>query len=162
LPYLEALGISHMYASPYVKARSGSPHGYTVVDYTQLNPELGTDEDYRAMVETLRTHSLGQIVDIVPNHMSAHPENPWWWDVLENGPGSPYARYFDIDWRPVKDELRNKILLPLLGDQYGRVLESGELKIGYHDGAFVLGYFDCELPLDPGPSGQSLRTVSMN
>ncbi len=149
VPYLKALGISHVYASPYLKARRGSPHGYAVVDYTQLNPELGTGEDYRAMVESLHSHGVGQILDIVPNHMSADPENPWWRDVLDNGPSSPYARYFDIDWRPVKDELRNRILLPLLGDQYGRVLESGELKVGYHNGAFVLSYYDRELPLDP-------------
>ncbi|NLY00997.1 MAG: malto-oligosyltrehalose synthase [Rhodopirellula sp.] len=148
-PYLEMLGVSHLYASPYLKSRSGSPHGYAVVDYARLNPELGTEDEYGAMCEALHSHGMSQLLDIVPNHMSADPENVWWRDVLENGPSSPYARYFDIDWRPVKDELRNKILLPLLGDQYGRVLESGDLRIVFQEGAFVLRYYDRELPLDP-------------
>ncbi len=149
VPYLEELGISHIYASPYLRTRSGSPHGYAVVDYSQLNPELGAEDDYRAMVDALGSRGMGQVLDVVPNHMSADPENAWWRDVLENGPGSPYASYFDIDWNPIKDELHNKILLPLLGDQYGRVLESGELQLAFRNGAFVLRYYDRELPLDP-------------
>ena len=150
VPYLDELGISHLYASPYLKARSGSPHGYAIVDYAQLNPELGSENDYRAMVEALHGRAMGQILDIVPNHMSATPaENLWWNDVLENGPTSPHAAYFDIDWHPVKEELRNKILLPILGDQYGQVLESGELKLEYREGAFFLRYYQSLLPLDP-------------
>ncbi len=148
-PYLHELGIGHVYASPYLKSRSGSPHGYAVVDSTRLHSELGSEEDYRAMVEVLRQHGMGQVLDIVPNHMAADPENPWWNDVLENGPSSPHARFFDIDWQPVKDELRNKILLPVLGEQFGQVLESGELCVEYRDGAFVLRYFDRAMPLDP-------------
>ena len=94
------------------------------------------------MVEALHGCGMGQILDIVPNHMSATPrENPWWTDVLENGPGSPHAAYFDIDWHPVKEELHNRILLPILGNQYGQVLESGELKLEYRQGSFFVRYF---------------------
>jgi (1->4)-alpha-D-glucan 1-alpha-D-glucosylmutase len=150
VPYLDELGISHLYASPYLKARAGSTHGYAVVDYTQLNPELGGRDGYRALVEALHGHEMGQILDVVSNHMSATPaENSWWNDVLENGPGSPHAAYFDIDWHPVKEELRNKVLLPILGDQYGQVLERGELKLEYREGAFFLRYYQTLLPLDP-------------
>lgn len=156
VPYLEELGISHLYASPYLKTRSGSPHGYAVADYTRLNPDLGDADDYQAMVQSLHRHGVGQLVDIVPNHMAADPENPWWCDVLENGPSSPYARFFDIDWQPVKDELKNRILLPFLGGQFGQVLESGELKVAYRDGTFVVQYFQRTLPLDPKTYGQIL------
>ena len=150
VPYLDELGISHLYASPYLKARSGSAHGYAIVDYGHLNPELGNEDDYRAMVEALHGRGMGQILDTVANHMSATPaENLWWNDVLENGPSSPRAAYFDIDWRPVKEELRNRILLPILGNQYGDVLESGELRLEYREGAFFLRYGESLLPLDP-------------
>ena len=150
MPYLDELGVSHLYASPYLKTRSGSTNGYAIVDYAQLNPELGSNDDYRAMIEALHGRAMGQILDTVPNHMSATPtENLWWNDVLENGPSSPQAAYFDIDWQPVKEELRNRILLPILGDQYGQVLESGELKLEYREGAFCLRYYQSLLPLDP-------------
>ncbi len=150
VPYLDELGISHLYASPYLKARSGSPNGYAIVDYAQLNPELGSPNDYRAMVDALHGRAMGQILDVVPNHMSATPaENLWWTDVLENGPGSPHAAYFDIDWRPVQVELQNRVLLPILGDQYGEVLESGKLKVEYRAGSFFLGYFRSLLPIEP-------------
>jgi (1->4)-alpha-D-glucan 1-alpha-D-glucosylmutase len=149
-PYLQQLGISHVYASPYLKTRAGGDNGYAIVDYTQLNPELGSEKEYEAMVAALHSHGLGQILDTVPNHMSATPtENPWWNDMLENGPSSPYAAYFDIDWRPVKEELRDKILLPILGGQYGQVLESGSLQLEYRQGAFTLRYYEWKLPLDP-------------
>jgi (1->4)-alpha-D-glucan 1-alpha-D-glucosylmutase len=148
--YLNDLGISHLYASPCVKTRAGSQHGYAIVDYGALNPELGDPQDYQAMVDALRQCGLGQILDIVPNHMSAAPgENAWWTDVLENGPSSPYACYFDIDWASVKEELRNKILLPLLGEQYGEVLESGQLHLQYRDGAFFVRCYEAPLPIDP-------------
>ena len=149
-PYLDELGISHLYASPFLKTRSGSMHGYAIVDYSQLNPELGGWDDYRAMIDALHSRRMGQILDTVPNHMSAAPtENHWWNDVLENGPSSPHAAYFDIDWRPVKEELRNRLLLPILGNQYGQVLESGELKLEYHEGTFGVRYYKSLLPLDP-------------
>ncbi len=148
--YLHELGISHLYASPCAKTRAGSPHGYAIVDYGSLSPELGDPQDYQAMVQALRQRGMGQILDIVPNHMSATPgENPWWTDVLENGPSSPYASYFDIEWSPAKEELKNKVLLPLLGEQYGEVLESGQLRLQYADGAFFLGCYEVALPIDP-------------
>ncbi|MGO8752009.1 MAG: malto-oligosyltrehalose synthase [Thermoguttaceae bacterium] len=150
VPYLDALGISHVYASPCLKTRSGSANGYAVVDYRQLDPALGSPQDHREYVDALHARRMGQILDIVPNHMSiAAGENPWWNDVLENGPGSPYAAYFDIDWSPVKKELKGKVLLPLLGEQYGQVLESGELKLEYREGAFFIRYYDAVLPLEP-------------
>ena len=113
VPYLDELGVSHLYASPYLKARRGSPHGYAIVDYGQLDPELGSESDYEAMVTALHGHGMGQILDVVPNHMSATPaENLWWNDVLENGPASPHAAYFDIDWRRSKRdcEIRSSCL----------------------------------------------------
>ncbi len=150
VPYLSELGISHVYASPYLKAHSGSSHGYDIVDYAHLNPELGSQDDYAAFVKALHSHGMGHILDFVPNHMGiVAAENPWWNNVLENGPSSPYAGYFDIDWHPVKAELNNKVLLPLLGEQYGEVLEAGELQLEYSEGAFVFRYYDRRLPLDP-------------
>ncbi|MHB1035881.1 MAG: malto-oligosyltrehalose synthase [Pirellulales bacterium] len=150
VPYLHELGVSHLYASPCLKARSGCTHGYAVVDYGQLNPELGGEDGYGAMVEALHGHGMGQILDVVSNHMSATPtENAWWNDVLENGPSSPHAAYFDIDWRPVKEELQNRVLLPILGGQYGQVLESGELELEYREGAFFLRYYEALLPIEP-------------
>jgi (1->4)-alpha-D-glucan 1-alpha-D-glucosylmutase len=156
--YLAELGISHLYASPCLKTRSGSTHGYAVVDYGQLNPELGTPEEYAALAAELRNRGMGQLLDFVPNHMSVAPaENRWWQNVLENGPGSPYAAYFDIDWRPVKEELKNKILLPVLGGQFGQVLEAGQLKLEYRDGAFFVRYFETVLPLNPKTATTVLR-----
>ncbi len=149
--YLNELGISHLYSSPYLKTSSAASHGYAIVDYTRLNPDLGNDADYQAMVEALHEQGMGQILDIVPNHMCVAPpqENGWWTDVLENGTSSPYAIFFDIDWRPVKDELKNKVLLPVLGGQYGKVLEAGELTVEYREGAFFLRYHQTVLPIDP-------------
>jgi (1->4)-alpha-D-glucan 1-alpha-D-glucosylmutase len=150
VPYLRELGISHLYTSPDRKARSGSAHGYAIVDYDSLNPELGNDDDYHALLAALKEAGMGRIPDIVPNHMSATPgENAWWTDMLENGPGSPYAAYFDIDWDPVKEELRNRLLLPLLGQPYGEMLESAQMRVEYHGGAFGLRLYNLLLPLDP-------------
>ncbi len=150
VPYLKALGISHIYASPYLMARPGSSHGYAVIDYSRLNPELGSEHDFEAWIQTLHQHGMGQILDVVPNHMSAAPgENRWWTDVLENGPSSPYAEYFDIDWKPVKQELRDKILLPILDRQFGDALEDGCLELVYRDGAFFIATAGCLLPIDP-------------
>lgn len=149
IPYLHALGVTHIYASPYLRARAGSTHGYDVCDYSQLNPELGTEEDYREFFSTLAKHGLSHILDVVPNHMAASQDNPWWRDVLENGPNSPYSGYFDIDWRPVKGELESKVLIPILGAQYGDVLEAGQLKIEHGDGGFQIRYFDRLLPVGP-------------
>lgn len=150
IPYLAQLGITDCYSSPHFKANPGSQHGYDICDHAALNPELGSDADYEAFGDTLRAHGFGHIVDIVPNHMSANPRsNRWWRDVLENGPSSPFADFFDIDWTPLKPELHGKVLLPVLGDQYGRVLERGELRLHVADGALSLRYFNLDLPINP-------------
>ncbi len=148
--YLHRLGITDLYVSPSFKAAPGSPHGYDICDHTQINPELGGNEGFAALAASLRKADMGLVLDFVPNHMGADPAaNPWWRDVLENGPSSPYARFFDIDWHPLKAELSGKVLLPVLGDQYGRVLERGELRVKFGDGAFSLAYFEHWFPLNP-------------
>jgi (1->4)-alpha-D-glucan 1-alpha-D-glucosylmutase len=150
VPYLAQLGVTECYSSPHFKANPGSAHGYDICDHSTLNPELGGEADYDALCEALQAHGLGHVIDIVPNHMSADPRsNPWWRDVLENGPSSPYGDYFDIDWDPVKPELKGRVLLPVLGDQYGRALERGELQLALVDGALHLRYFDLDLPINP-------------
>lgn len=148
--YLHDLGISDIYASPYFKAKKESIHGYDIVDYNSLNPEIGSGAEYDALAGELAKYEIGQVLDIVPNHMCiTDSDNAWWMDVLENGPSSLYARFFDIDWNPVKSELRNKVLLPVLGDQYGRVLEDGDLKLIFAEGAFFIEYYDHRLPVRP-------------
>src|SRR5919201_3486440 len=135
VPYLYELGVSHVYASPYLRARSGSTHGYDVADPSSLNPELGSAQDYDQMVAELQRFGMGQLVDVVPNHMGiGDPGNYRWLDVLENGPASIYARFFDINWRSSGGQL-HKLVVPTLGDQYGNVLENGELRVEYADGA---------------------------
>jgi (1->4)-alpha-D-glucan 1-alpha-D-glucosylmutase len=151
VPYLEALGISDCYASPYFQARAESLHGYDITDHNKLNAAIGSRGEYDAWIADLHAHGMGQIVDFVPNHMGiGEPLNLWWMDVLENGPSSIYAPYFDIDWKPLKSDLRDKVLLPILGDQYGRVLERGELQVRFDSGAFYLRYYEHEFPLAPG------------
>lgn len=152
VPYLEELGVSHCYASPYLKARAGSLHGYDVIDHNSLNPEIGSDEDFEHYVTTLREHRMGQILDIVPNHMGVMGgDNGWWLDVLESGPASYYADFFDIDWEPVKKELYHKLLLPVLGEHYGNVLESGQLQLVFNPerGSFAVQYYEHVFPIDP-------------
>lgn len=151
VPYLRALGVSDVYASPYFQAGPNSLHGYDIVDHNKLNAAIGSPADYDAWIAELHAHGMGQILDFVPNHMGiAEPGNKWWADVLENGPSSMYAPYFDIDWSPLKSDLRDKVLLPILTDQYGRVLERGELQVGFEEGAFYLAYQDQKLPIAPG------------
>ena len=153
IPYLHDLGITDLYSSPYFTAVPGSMHGYDIVDPTTLNPEVGTEEDYRAMVDALHQCGMGQLLDVVPNHMGITQQlNGWWQDVLENGPSSPYASFFDIDWDPLKPELRDKVLLPILGDQYGVVLENQELTVVYEHGCFVIRYYEHRLPVAPKSS----------
>jgi len=155
--YLHALGVTDAYASSYLKAVPGSPHGYDIVDPTRLNPDIGSEEDYWAWVESLRACGMGHVLDVVPNHMGiAKSANPWWLDVLENGPSSRFARFFDIEWHPVKDELADKVLIPILGDQYGEALERRELQLAYRDGAFVVAYYDEVLPIAPDTYGRIL------
>nr|WP_224242125.1 malto-oligosyltrehalose synthase [Hyalangium gracile] len=157
VPYLSRLGVSDFYASPYLKATPGSTHGYDCVDHQHLNPEVGSPEEHKALCQALREKGMGQVLDVVPNHMGIERFNALWFDVLENGPSSVYAKYFDIDWAPVKSELRDKVLLPILGDQYGIVLENGELKLRYRNGAFFIHYYDHLLPLAPRQYGNVLR-----
>lgn len=162
VPYLAALGVSHLYSSPYLKARAGSTHGYDVVDPTRLNPEVGTDEEHAALCEALAAHGMGQVLDIVPNHMGVlGADNPWWQDVLEHGQASLHAATFDIEWEPAAPELRGRVLLPVLGDHYGRVLEAGEIVLHFDEaeGRFEAVYWEHRLPLDPRAYPQILAAV---
>jgi (1->4)-alpha-D-glucan 1-alpha-D-glucosylmutase len=149
--YLHALGVGDVYASPYFQASADSLHGYDITDHNKLNAAIGSRADYDAWIAELHAHGMGQLLDFVSNHMGiTEPLNTWWMDVLENGPSSPYAKYFDIDWRPIKSELHDRVLLPILGDQYGRVLERGELKVHFDSGVFYLTYFEHQFPIAPG------------
>ncbi len=152
IPYLAELGISHCYASPYLRARPGSMHGYDIIDHCHLNPEIGTPEEYEHFVNVLHEHGMGQILDVVPNHMGIlGADNAWWLEVLENGEASNYSEFFDIDWYPLKDELQGKVLVPVLADQYGTVLDRGELKLSFDraKGEFSIWYFQHRLPVNP-------------
>jgi (1->4)-alpha-D-glucan 1-alpha-D-glucosylmutase len=160
VPYLADLGISHLYASPIFTANPGSTHGYDVTDYNRLNPEVGTREELDALIAALHEQGMTLIVDFVPNHMGiAAGLNEWWQDVLENGQTSPYAAWFDIDWQPLKPELDNKVLLPFLGDQYGVVLENGDLELRLENGAFTVWYYSFPLPIAPPTYGMILRAA---
>jgi (1->4)-alpha-D-glucan 1-alpha-D-glucosylmutase len=150
IPYLAALGITECYLSPIFAPRPGSVHGYDICDHNRLNPELGTREDFDSLCLELQRRGMGLILDFVPNHMGIDPEaNLKWRSVLENGPSSPFANFFDIDWDPVKPELKSKVLLPILDDQYGNVLEAGQLRVRFEGGSFSLQYWDRNLPLNP-------------
>ena len=157
VPYLHELGISDLYASPWLRATPGSLHGYDVVDHHEVNPQLGGEEGLEELVQTLQQHGMGHLLDFVPNHMGIGPANAMWQDVLENGPSSHYARFFDIDWRPAKDELENKVLLPVLGDQYGAVLEAGDLKLEFDHGTFWVRYYEHLFPINPRQYSMVLR-----
>ena len=152
IPYLSALGVSHLYASPYLKARPGSRHGYDIIDHNSLNPEIGTDQDFELLCETLAQHGMGQILDVVPNHMGVQAgDNAWWLDVLENGKTAVHANFFDIDWAPIKAELLGKVLLPVLAKHYGTVLENAELHLRFtrEQGEFAIFYYEHHFPIDP-------------
>jgi (1->4)-alpha-D-glucan 1-alpha-D-glucosylmutase len=157
IPYLMELGVSHLYASPYLQAAAGSTHGYDVVDPTRVNEELGGAEAHAHLCERLIAAGLGQMIDMVPNHMAiAGKQNPWWWDVLENGPSSRYATYFDVDWEASEERWPNKVLLPVLGDHYGRILEDGQLELAHDAGAFVVHYQEHVFPVDPSSTVELL------
>ncbi|MFZ2007240.1 MAG: malto-oligosyltrehalose synthase, partial [Stellaceae bacterium] len=151
VPYLAELGVSHIYASPLTEARPGSTHGYDIVNHNRLNPEIGTEEEFQALVAALHEHGMGLVLDIVPNHMGIGPDNAWWLDVLEWGEASPYARYFDINWDAPRTDLKGRVLLPVLGDQYGAILEQGEitLKFDADAGSFSLWYYEHRFPVSP-------------
>jgi (1->4)-alpha-D-glucan 1-alpha-D-glucosylmutase len=162
VPYLKALGISHVYASPFTKARKGSSHGYDVVNHTLINPELGGDEGFERLSETLKAHDLGLILDFVPNHVGVHfDDNPWWLDVLEWGEASPHAVSFDIDWEQLPYRARGGVLLPILGSSYGKALENGEIELRYDagEGGFSAWYFEHRLPIAPERYGEILTTI---
>ncbi len=152
VPYLADLGVSHVYCSPYLRARPGSRHGYDIVDHAALNPEIGDTADLDAFVATLAQHGMSHIIDVVPNHMGVMgSDNAWWMDVLENGPASLYADHFDIDWTPRDPDVGGRLLVPILGDHYGNVLERGEVRLVFEpaSGAFAARYYEHRLPLDP-------------
>jgi (1->4)-alpha-D-glucan 1-alpha-D-glucosylmutase len=150
IPYLKRLGITTLYASPILAARAGSMHGYDITDHNRLNPEIGTEKDLELLLAELKSNGMGLLLDVVPNHMGVgYGTNHWWRDVLENGRASEYANFFDIDWNPLKAELRNKVLLPILGNQYGEELEAAHIVLVYDDQGFHVEYFDKVLPVDP-------------
>lgn len=159
VPYLARLGVDTCYTSPYFTAAPESTHGYDVCNHNEINPEVGGSDAHDRFVAALADHAMHHIVDFVPNHMGVGTgTNSWWNDVLENGPSSPSAIFFDIDWHPVKPELQAKLLLPILGDQYGRVLERGELKLSFTGSGIALHYFDQVLPFNPS---QAARVYAM-
>ena len=152
VPYLAALGVSHLYASPFLRARPGSTHGYDVVDHAEVNPEIGTDADFDALVVALREHGMGLMLDLVPNHMGVlKADNRRWLDVLEHGSASQYADFFDIDWTPPPHAELGQVLVPILGEHYGTVLERGEIALRFapEGGELSLWYFEHRLPIRP-------------
>ncbi|MGN6463409.1 MAG: alpha-amylase family glycosyl hydrolase, partial [Pseudolabrys sp.] len=162
VPYLRDLGISHVYASPFLKARSGSSHGYDIVDHNAFNPELGGEAGFLRMSDALRAAGLGLILDFVPNHMGVGlADNAWWLDVLEWGPKSPHARSFDIAWDALPHRRQPGVLLPILGKPYGDVLRDGELTLKYDaaTGSFAIWYFDHKLPVSPPGYSEILRHI---
>jgi (1->4)-alpha-D-glucan 1-alpha-D-glucosylmutase len=162
VPYLKALGVTHLYASPFMKARKGSTHGYDIVDHTQLNPELGGEAGFERLSQALKQHDLGLILDFVPNHMGVHfADNPWWLDVLEWGPASPHAASFDIDWDTLPWRARGGVLLPIIGSSYGEALEKGEIELRYDAdrASFSAWYFEHRLPIAPERYREMLRTI---
>ncbi len=153
VPYLRVLGVTHLYASPRFKAGKGSSHGYDVADPLRINSELGTEREFEELVQKLKSYGMGLLLDIVPNHMVASAENPWWMDVLENGSHSDYAGHFDIDWHPATTKAaflqENRVLLPVLGDLYGKVLENRELNLKIDENGFYVAYHEHRFPLNP-------------
>ncbi|MDB6124668.1 MAG: malto-oligosyltrehalose synthase [Pedosphaera sp.] len=147
--YLHELGITDCYASPLFKARAESTHGYDVCDFNQLNPNLGTREDFDRFTAALQSHGMGLVVDLVPNHMASDLSNGWWFDVLQNGRESRYASHFDIDWQPLKSDMHDKVMIPILEDHYATVLESGKLKLFFEEGAFLIAYYENKFPVTP-------------
>jgi (1->4)-alpha-D-glucan 1-alpha-D-glucosylmutase len=162
IPYLKSLGITHLYASPFMQSRKGSTHGYDIVDHTKLNPELGGDEGFDRLNAVLKRHDIGLILDFVPNHVGVHlADNPWWLDVLEWGPTSPHAASFDIDWDMLPYRARGGVLLPIIGSSYGEALENGEIELRYDagEGSFSAWYFEHRLPIAPERYSEILRAV---
>jgi (1->4)-alpha-D-glucan 1-alpha-D-glucosylmutase len=162
IPYLEELGIDYLYCSPLLQAAPGSTHGYDVVDHSKVSRELGGERAYDRMCAALEHAKMSQMLDIVPNHMAIHRENPWWWDVLENGPSSAYAEFFDVDWEPPEHRIHNTVLMPVLEDQYGILLEAGKLKVVRDGGAFEVRIGDKVFPVAPRSLRQILAPAALN
>jgi (1->4)-alpha-D-glucan 1-alpha-D-glucosylmutase len=163
VPYLKALGVTHLYASPFMKARKGSTHGYDIVDHAQFNPELGGEAGFQRLSAALQRHDLGLILDFVPNHVGVHfADNPWWLDTLEWGQASPHAVSFDIDWELLPYRTRGGVLLPIVGSSYGEALEKGEIELRYDadEGSFSAWYFEHRLPIAPERYSEILRTAA--
>lgn len=162
VPYLKSLGVSHLYASPFLKARKGSTHGYDITDHSRLNPEFGGDDAFIALSDALAAADIGLILDFVPNHMGVgHDDNAWWLDVLEWGPKSPHADSFDIDWQGLPNRRDAGILLPILGKPYSEVLEQGEIELKFDpaEGSFSAWYFDHRLPIRPQRYTEMIRII---
>jgi (1->4)-alpha-D-glucan 1-alpha-D-glucosylmutase len=160
IPYLRELGISHVYASPFLKARAGTTHGYDIIDHSAFNPEFGGEDAFLRMSDALLAVDMGLILDFVPNHMAVHcADNAWWLDVLEWGPRSPYAKFFDIDWQMAMGPPR--LLLPILGRPYGEVLEAGEIELRFDsaEGSFSTWYYEHRLPISPNRYSEILQRV---
>lgn len=156
LEYLRELGVMDVYASPLFQAGPESTHGYDICCFGKINPNIGTEEDFERFNARRHELGLGLLLDMVPNHMGATLSNGWWFDVLENGPESKYASFFDIKWQPENPALKNKVLLPVLGDHYGKVLESGQLQLGWENEKFFIGYYERKFPL----SASSIRQLA--
>lgn len=162
VPYLKQLGITHLYASPFLKARSGSTHGYDIVDHNALNPELGGEDAFNRLSATLKANDLGLILDFVPNHMGVHfADNAWWLDVLEWGPSSPYAAFFDIDWDTLPHRVKGGVLLPILGSSYGEAIDQGQIELRFdpQEGSFSAWYYEHRLPIAPERYSEMLRVI---
>ncbi len=157
LDYLQQLGISDVYASPILTSRSGSTHGYDGTDPARINPDLGGEEGFATFQRELQKRGMGLLLDVVPNHMAASSENPWWMDVLESGPNSAFASYFDIDWHPGPRDMEERILLPVLGKPFGEVLDSADLSLSFEDAKFFIKYFDLTFPVAPRSYRNILR-----
>ena len=154
IDYLDRLGVSHIYASPCLEAVRGSEHGYDVVDHARVREELGGEVGFAALCEALRDRDMGLVLDIVPNHMAiGTPDNALWWDVLENGPASEFAPFFDVDWDAAAD---NRVLLPILGERYADALEQGAIRVELKDARFVVRYHEHAFPAAPRSVGELL------
>jgi len=162
VPYLAALGVSHLYCSPYLQAAPGSVHGYDVADPTRVNEELGGKEAHGRLCAALESHGMQQLLDIVPNHMAIVPQNPWWWDVLAHGPGSRYARYFDVDWAAEDNQRQNVVLLPVLADHYGRELEAGKIRVERDGDTLRVRYYEQLFPVAPGSMDALLEEAGID
>ena len=160
IPYLARLGISHLYCSPILQAVAGSTHGYDVTDHSRINDELGGASGLERLSRAAASHDVALVIDIVPNHMALAATNRWWWDVLEDGPASRYADHFDIDWSAAPGTTGPTVLMPILGDHYGKVLAGGDLQLGREGGAFVVRYLDHELPLSPRSLDDIVRSAA--